>query len=342
VTLLLPGDFWVASGHHFCERGADGRLVATPDLWRLFLARPELRPPPEACEAERALHARLMEDPLAEASADALADADARENWALFLGFRDRVAAQPSLEAAWLALYRAGVSGIPPIFLQMLTQLVARSALEGEGDAFALRAAELFFRPQRVSITQGMTLLADEEVLEREARASDFGALGRLLEEAGAAPAEVEFDVLSDALSPHYRMRSDAHDLALDIAEGGPGQRGLARAIERFIGHLFGATASITSVPVIEDRNWSWHVGLDAEASRIANALWKGAKVPQAELARILWLGVLRFAEGTPVLPRMRGKPVYLALAMDAEKRVRMKPQNLVTGLPLRAAEGVA
>jgi hypothetical protein len=335
MTLLLPGDFWVASGHHFCERGADGRLVATPDLWRLFLARPELRPPPEACDAERALHARLMEAPLAEATAEGLADADARENWALFLGFRDRVAAAPSLEAAWLALYRAGVSGIPPIFLQMLTQLVARAAMEGEGDAFALRAAELFFRPQRVSITQGMTLLADEEVLEREARAGDFGTLGRLLEEAGAAPAEVEFDVLSDALSPHYRMRSDAHDLALDIAEGGPGQQGLARALERFIAHLFGVAATITSVPVIEDRNWSWHVGLDAEASRIANALWKGAKVPQAELARILWLGVLRFADGTPVLPRMRGKPVYLALAMDAEKRVRMKPQNLVAGLPL-------
>lgn len=342
MTALAPGDFWVASGHHFCERGADGRLAATPDLWRLFLARPELRPPPEACGAERLLHARLMEDPLAAAAPDAIADPDARENWALFLGFRDRVAAHATLEAAWVALFRAGVAGIPPIFLQMLTQLVARAAMEGEGDAFALRAAELFFRPQRVSITQGMTLLADEEVLEREARAGDFGALGRLLEEAGAAPAAVEFDVLSAALAPHYRMRSDAHDLALDLAEGGAGRQGLARALERLVLHLFGAAANIASVPVIEDRNWSWHVGLDAEASRIANALWKGAKVPQAELSRILWLGVLRFAEDTPVLARMRGRPVYLALAMDAEKRVRMKPQNLVAGLPLLVAEAVS
>ena len=77
----------------------------------------------------------------------ALADADARENWQVFLAFRDRVQAQPSLEAAWLALFRGGVAGIPPLFLQMLTHLVARAALEGEGDAYALRAAEAVLSP---------------------------------------------------------------------------------------------------------------------------------------------------------------------------------------------------
>jgi hypothetical protein len=335
MTLLAPGDFWVASGHHFCERGADGRLTATPDLWRVFLARPELLPPPEACAAERALHARLLDDPLADASPDALADPDARENWALFLAFRDRVAAAPSLESAWLSLYRGNVSGIPPFFLQALTQLVVRAAMEGVGDAFTLRAAELFFRPQRAAITQGATLLADEEVLDRESQGRDLGPLGQLLARAGVAPTEVEFDVLSEALAPGYRARSDAHDLALDIAEGRPGQHGLARALERFITHLFGLPASIEPVRLIEDQNWTWHVGLDVEASRIANALWQGARVPQAELARILWLGVLRLPDDAPVLPRLRGKPVYLALAMDAERRLRMKPQNLVTGLPL-------
>ena len=33
---------------------------------------------------------------------------------------------------------------------------------------------------------------------------------------------------------------------------------------------------------------------------------------------------------------------VYLALAMDAAGRLRMKPQNLVAGLPLRAREDAA
>ncbi len=179
--LLSPGDFWVASGHHLCDVAEHGRLVGTPELWRAFLARPELMPPEEACAAERALHAALMEAPLQPvepARLAALADADARENFGQFLAFRDRVAAQPTLEAAWLALYREGVAGVPPILLQMLTHLVARSALEGEGDPFALRAGELLYRAQRVGIHQGATLLADEEVVEMRGRDGGFGALG--------------------------------------------------------------------------------------------------------------------------------------------------------------------
>jgi hypothetical protein len=141
--------------------------------------------------------------------------------------------------------------------------------------------------------------------------------------------------VLSEANAHGYRARSDAHDLALDIAEGRPGQAGLARALERFVAHVIGEPVSIRPVPVIEDRHWTWHVGLDAEATAIANDLWNGRKVPQERLARILWLGVLEFADGARVLPRVRGRPVYLALAMDVARRVRAKPQNLATGLPL-------
>lgn len=335
--MMLPGDFWPASGHHLCDRDEAGRLVPTPDLWRAFLARPELVPPPEACEAEWALHTGLLAAPLRAvpaAGVDALADADARENWRVFLAFRDRVQAEATLEAAWLSLFRGSVAGTPPLFLQMLTHLVTRAAMEGVGDAFTLRAAEALFRTQRAAIHPGALLLADEEFLD--ARAGDLGTMGRLLAEAGAPPREVELEVLSEANAPGYRARSDAHDLALDIAEDRPGQHGMARALEGFIGHVIGERVAIRPVPVIDDRNWTWHVGLDAEATSIANDLWQGAKVKQARLARILWLGVLEFAEPSRVLPRAAGKPVYLALAMDAAQRVRLKPQNLVAGLPLR------
>jgi len=342
---LAPGDFWVASGHHLCDVVEHGRLAATTDLWRAFLARPELIPPEEACDAERALHAALMDEPLQAVDAArvaALADADARENVAQFLAFRDRVAAHPTLEAAWIALYREGVAGIPPILLQMLTHLVARAALEGEGDPFALRAGELLFRTQRAGIHQGATLLADEEVVEMRGRDGGFGALGQLLVEAGAPPREVELDVLNDGNAHRYHGRSDAHDLALDIAEGRDGQHGIARMLERFIRHVFSEDVTIRPVPVIEDRDWTWHVGLDAEATSIANDLWNAKKVRQERLARILWLGVLEFRDASRVIARVAGRPVYLALAMDAAQRVRMKPQNLVTGLPLTAREDAA
>ena len=342
---LAPGDFWVASGHHLCDRDEDGHIHGTPDLWRAFCARPELVPPEEACDAERALHASLLADPMRAVSAAEialLADPDARENWQVFLSFRDRVAAQPSLEAAWIALYRDGVQGIPPLFLQMLTHLVVRSAMEGVGDPFVLRAAECLFRPQRAAIHQGSTLLADEEVLEMKAADAGFGALGQLLVEAGAPQREVEIDVLNAANAPSYFARSDAHDFALDIAETREGQAGLARALERFIAHVLGETVTIRPVPVIEDRDWAWHVGLDAEATSIANDLWHGKKVAQARLARILWLGVLDFAETSRVLPRVAGRPVYLAIAMDGAQKVRMKPQNLIAGLPLKPREAAA
>jgi hypothetical protein len=32
---------------------------------------------------------------------------------------------------------------------------------------------------------------------------------------------------------------------------------------------------------------------------------------------------------------QIRGKPVYLAMAMDAENRLKLKPQNLLLNLPL-------
>lgn len=333
-------DFWLACGHHLCDQAEDGRVVATPDLWRAFLARPELLPPEEACPAERALYAMLREEPLRAADPSRLADADARENWTHFLAFRDRVAAHPTLEAAWVALYREGVAGIPPIFLQMLTQLVTRAALDATTDAFTIRAAELFFRPQRVAITAGAMLLADEETVATRSADAGFGALGRLIVEAGATPREVELDVLSEENAALYPGRSDAHDFALDIAEGRPGQHGLARAVTTFIGHVFSETVIITSIPTIRD--WTWHVGLDAEATGIANDLYRGKQVKQARLARILWLGSLDFADRSRVLPRVAGEKVTLALAMDPANMLRVKPQNLVTGLPLIAREDAA
>jgi hypothetical protein len=329
--MIPPDDFWGASGHHLCDRDARGRLLATPDLWRAFLARPELLPPPEACEAEHALHATLLADPLRDADTAKLADADARENWQVFLRFRDRVQATATLEAAWCALYRGDVHGTPPIFLQMLTHLVARAALDGEPDPFALRAGEMCFRPQRAAIHQGATLLADAEYLDAQAAAT--GPLGRIIAAAGGEA--VTLDVLSAENAAGYRARSDAHDLALDIAQGRAGAAGLARALERFIGHVIGAAVRIRPVPVIAEPTASWTLGLDAEASAIANELWHGVAVPQVRLARILWLAEVTFAEATALLPRAAGRLVHLALAMDAAQRVRMKPQNLVTGLPL-------
>ena len=130
-------EFWVASGHHLTRRADHGGLVATPELIMAYLARPELMPPADACDAERDLHASLMADPLRAVSAAdiaRLADADARENWSFMMNFRDRLMAAPSLEAVYVALARKGAGDLPPIFLSQLCHLILRNALEGCDD----------------------------------------------------------------------------------------------------------------------------------------------------------------------------------------------------------------
>src|SRR5947207_7409352 len=102
-------EFWVASGHHPTRRADHGGLVATPELILAYLARPELMPPANACEAERNLHASLLANPLrpvSKADISALADADARENWTLMMAFRDRLLTAASLEAVYVNLAR--------------------------------------------------------------------------------------------------------------------------------------------------------------------------------------------------------------------------------------------
>ena len=41
------------------------------------------------------------------------------------------------------------------------------------------------------------------------------------------------------------------------------------------------------------------------------------------------------------VLDKARGEPIYLILAMTPDRMLRMKPQNLVTGLPIAHFEAV-
>ena len=49
----------------------------------------------------------------------------------------------------------------------------------------------------------------------------------------------------------------------------------------------------------------------------------------------------LNFRDPRYVIEQVGTEPVYLILAMHADKIVRMKPQNLVTGLPVRHLEAV-
>jgi hypothetical protein len=324
-------EFWVASGHHLTRLDAQGRMRVTDELILAWLARPEVLPPPEACAAERALHARLTKAPRAKVShleLAALADADARENWGFLISLRDRLLKAGTIEDGYLSIVREGVR-LPIVFMNQLVQLILRNALEGCEDAQVLRAAEMMFRPQRGHLKDNRLLLADEELVqlfEAEMHASPLTAMF-----SGGLDS---LDVLGGGNEWTYWSRSDAHTTVLNFGGDPLAREGLARAIEAFLGHLMGLQVTVTPELRADDVDLRWFVGLDPAGTAIGNALWKG------EAARETLVGLFRldFDDPAPVRADLAGHPVWLILGMAADGGVRMKPQNLVTGLPLRSA----
>jgi hypothetical protein len=333
-------DFWLSSGHHLLDRDERGHLVVTDEFLKAYLARPELLPPADACAAERELHHQLlMHHPrriVDAAEIAAISDPDAQENWRFMLAFRDRLLRSPSLEAAYIDLVR-DPTGTPPIFFNQLTSLVMRNALDGIEDAFVLRAAELFFRPQRVTAHDGTLLLADAETIELHEHDRHASPLLEML----GGPAVTELEVLDEQGAEHYFDRSDAFDLVLNLGGSGRARRGLADAMTIWIRHLLGVEVTIKAVARMDEENWAWFVGLDSEATRIGNALWRQEEIEPEWLERIIGLFRLEFIQPLDALPMIDGRPVWLILAMTEDRLVRMKPQNLITGLPLRTSAGV-
>ena len=327
-------EFWVSSGHHLTHRHAGGGIVATDELILAYLARPEVLPPEEACDAERALHASLTHDPrraVAAAEIAALADPDARENWEFLVGFRDRLFAAPTIEAAYRGLIRDG-AGVPPLFMNHLAHLILRNALDECEDPYLLRAAELFFRQQRVSVTDGAAMLADAELIE--AQEVDPHA-SPLLAMMGHSPVK-DLDVLTAENAWSYWSRSDAFSMVLNLGGDTRARDALAAVIERWVGHLTGVGVTVEPLQNLTDEDWRWFVGLDAEATRLGNLMWRGGRLTEEEEGRILALFRLTFEDGAPVIPEVAGHPVYLIMAMTQDRHLRLKPQNLIAGLPFR------
>jgi Family of unknown function (DUF6352) len=333
-------DFWLSCGHHLLDRDDGGGLLVTNEFLKAYLARPELAPPPEACAGERALHAALLDDPRRPVTSSeivAITDADARENWGLMIAFRDRLVRHRTVEAAYLDLVRRGVGATPPLFMNQLVHVILRNLLEGCEDVFMLRAAELFFRPQRLSVLDGSLLAADEEKVSGESPQPVSPLVAML-----GLPAAGEIDVLNDENAETYWSRSDLFDMALDLTAGRRGLDALGKVVAQWIAHLLSVEVEIEPMIEAADVNLAWYVGLDAEATRIGDALWRGAELDEEARQRIVGLYRLTFPDPEVVLEKAKGEPIYLILAMTADRTLRMKPQNLVVGLPIAHLEAVS
>ncbi|MGE5791662.1 MAG: DUF6352 family protein [Bacteroidota bacterium] len=335
----MAQDFWRNSGFHLLERNGAGRLRVTDDFLRAYLLRPELRPVEESGPGEVALYERLLDQPrraVAAGELDAVEDADARENLQVWLDFRARLLGTDSLEACYRTLFDADVR-TPPLFIDQLVQIILRGVLDGIDDPLEARAAEILYREQKVSIDEGRILLADLETVEMHASGGAYGSLGRLIVEAQTAVKAVNLDVLDTGNGALYWERDQRHDLVIGLNYGREGIAALGRVLARWVRHFTGVEPAVTPLRQIQDERWAWHVGLDAQATSVLNDLWRGEDVEAGRLARLLALFRMDFPDPSVLRPDVAGKPVYLALAMDEENVVRMKPQNLLLNLPLAA-----
>jgi Family of unknown function (DUF6352) len=313
-------------------------LLVTDEFLKAYLARPELVPPAEACTAERALHDTLLRNPRQPVEAvqlAAIADADARENWQMLIYWRDHLIRHRTLEAGYLEIVRRNIR-FPHVFIGQLVQAILRNLLDGCDDVFLLRAAEMFFRPQKLLVHEGMVTAIDEEMqsqFERAPRSPLVALLG--------LPAATELDVLNDATTNSYWERSDRFDMALDLTADRRGLVALGDVVTRWLAHLLAIDVTIEPLTELRNASLSWYIGLDSDATRIGDKIWSGDELDDPIRARLIGIYRLTFRNPMDMLEKVRGEPVYLLMAMTADEVLRLKPQNLVTGLPIRHGEAV-
>ncbi len=327
----MTQDFWLTSGWHLLIRDENGHMVPTVDFMRAYFMRDEVAPEAASCPAELALHKKLIDDPFASVVPTDLfeiADKDVVHNYQAVLRFRDFLSNFNSLEDAYMAITRGATIQFPPLFVEQMTQIILRNILDGVTDPMQIRAAELLFRDQVVTLDDGRIMVADQETVKLQI------GIQRMQGE-DVAGNETVIDIMASETADEYWQRSDQFNTSVDIAFTQPALDGLARVIEKWITHFLSLTVRVTPMLQIEDDKWAWHLGLDAQATSILNDLYHGKDVSESRLKQILCLFKLEADSG--FIAEMQGKPVYMGLAMDAAGVVRFKPQNLLMNLPLVA-----
>ncbi|HVS27624.1 MAG TPA: DUF6352 family protein [Burkholderiales bacterium] len=331
-------DFWRSCGFHCLKRDRDGSLAVTDDFLRGYFLRRELQPVLESCADELALHQALMRNPRLEVNEEELAkiaDADARENYRVMLRFRERLLAAPSLEACYIAIFQDCNTTVPPLFIDQMMQVILRHVLGEKPEPLAVRAAEMLFRAQKISFSDGAILAADAETVETHESGAGLGNIGRFLMEAQAPLRSATFTVLNEDNAQAYWERDERHDTVLALNPADAGCAALCRVLEAWVEHIHQVQVRISPVPKIESEEWVWHVGLDAEASAILNDIYQGEEVAEERRQRLLCLFRMDFLNPSDMRAELAGQPVFLGMAMNADSLLRLKPQNLLTNLPL-------
>ncbi len=335
-------NYWSNSAYQTLLPSPDGQLLVTDDFLRTYLHRPELRLVPESCAAEQVLHQRLLENPrteIADSDITAMADEDIQENYRVWLRYRARLVAASSLENFYMSLFKGDGVDVPPLFVMQLAQIFVRHILGENPHPLEVRMGELFFRTQKISVLEDSIVMgADEEVIARNAQAGESGNIMDLLKGKSMLTRSADLDVLYEDNAAQYWARNEDFDFAVQLNFGHEPINHFCRVLEKWIKHFLGVAVRITPMQQISDPKWSWHVGLDAAATEILNKLYNKETLDTDELEKVICLFRLDFIDEAAVTKAQQGKPVYLAIAMNDQQQLKLKPQNLLFNLPLAKA----
>ena len=131
----------------------------------------------------------------------------------MMIAWRDHLVGHGSLEAAYLSIVRHNIH-FPRILIGQLVQVILRNALDCCGDVFMLRAAEMFFRPQRLCCPGDI----DHRRRRRDRNTTFVRHSPSPLLALLGLPVAIEFNMLSEATAESYWERSDHFDMALDLS----------------------------------------------------------------------------------------------------------------------------
>lgn len=335
-------NYWPSCAYKTLKISPDQQLLVTDDFLRTYLQRPELKLVAESCSVERSLHQRLLECPqadIADSEIAAMEDEDIQENYRIWLRFRARMLSASSLESFYMSLFKGGGVDVPPLFVAHLAQIFVRHILGDEPHPMEVRMSELFFRAQKISVIEdGIVMGADDEVVARNGQAGETGNIMDLLKGKSMAMRSADLDVLYEENATEYWGRNEDFDFAVQLNFGHEPINHFCRVLEKWLKHFLGVQVRLTPMQQITDPKWSWHVGLDAAATEVLNKLYNKEPIDADELARIICLFRLDFIDQAAVARAQEGKPVYMAIAMNDQKQLKLKPQNLLFNLPLAKA----
>ena len=329
--VLLGQDFWKSSGWHLLDKDKDGYLKVTEDFLAAYFERPELVPIEESCSFERELHKKLILDPkmkIEQKDLDKFKDKDSAFNYNVVLNFRDFILSYDSLEHAFIDISKGVKINFPPLFVSHIVHVIVRSIVDGWVDPIHLRASEILFREQSVTLDNGKIMVADRATVQFQAQQNSSVKNVKNAD-------MIQIDVLTEDSSNEYWARSDQFDTAIDIAFTQPALDGLCRVLESWVAHFLKFTSQIRSMSKIDDDKWKWHVGLDASSNSILNDLYNGVEVKEQRLRQILALFSLSPDNANLFDKSMRNHPVYLGLSMNEYGVINCKPQNLLANLPI-------